>query len=157
MAAEVKSFQRRQEAEARRSKNDNAVPIIARRRVNTDRTADPESRGEDFEKHSKEEGDRAEDKNDYTKKGPSDLQPNLKGPKWVKDAHWEKVDTSHWEIGRQPHQPGGYTCLLCRRGGKCTGQQEMQEHLEKKKTPRILQGERRRVFIQPVQGMRGEH
>ena len=56
--AEVKSFQGRQETGDHRSKIEKAVPIIAHRRFDPYRTADPKGRGEDFEKHSKEEGDR---------------------------------------------------------------------------------------------------
>ena len=91
MAAEVKSFRRRQQAEARRSKNEKAVQIIARRRVNSDPTADPKSRGEDFEKHSKEEGDRAEDKNDNIKRGPVTCSQTWRGQSGLRKRTGRKL------------------------------------------------------------------
>ena len=73
-----------------------------------------------------------EDKEEATEEESSDPEPAWEVSKLAKDAYPKIVDTSHGRKVLLPHSLGGHTCLLCREGGQCLGQQEMQEHLEKK-------------------------
>ena len=74
----------------------------------------------------------SEDKEETTENEPSDPEPTREMSKLAKDAYPKIVDTSHGRRVLLSNSPGGHTCLLCREGGQCLGQQDMQAHLEKK-------------------------